>query len=78
MSYLSRIQGIIGPEDSNLQGNTTELYVGFEVFTAVVMKNIIFWDMMPCSPSNFNRRFGGTYCLHIQGQRNKFSKNQQP
>jgi hypothetical protein len=23
--------------------------VGFEVFTAVVMKSIIFWDMMPCS-----------------------------
>jgi hypothetical protein len=25
-------------------------HVGFEVFTAVVMKSIIFWDMMPCSP----------------------------
>jgi hypothetical protein len=24
-------------------------YVGFEVFTAVVMKSIIFWDMTPCS-----------------------------
>jgi hypothetical protein len=24
--------------------------VGFEVFTAVVMKSIIFWDIMPCSP----------------------------
>jgi hypothetical protein len=24
--------------------------VGFEVFTAVVMKSIIFWDMTPCSP----------------------------
>jgi hypothetical protein len=23
--------------------------VGFEVFTAVVMKSIIFWDMTPCS-----------------------------
>jgi hypothetical protein len=23
-------------------------HVGFEVFTAVVMKSIIFWDMMPC------------------------------
>jgi hypothetical protein len=29
--------------------NGNEL-VGFEVFTAVVMKSIIFWDMMPCSP----------------------------
>jgi hypothetical protein len=33
--------------------------VGFEVFTAVVMKSIIFWDMTPCSPLSCNRRFGG-------------------
>jgi hypothetical protein len=25
-------------------------YVGFEVFTVVVLKSIIFWDMTPCSP----------------------------
>jgi hypothetical protein len=48
--------------------------VGFEVFTAVVMKSIIFWDMTPCSPMSFNRRFGGTYRLHLQGRRNRFSK----
>jgi hypothetical protein len=41
------------------------LSVGFEVFTAVVMKSIIFWDMTPCSPSSSNRRFGGTYRLHL-------------
>jgi hypothetical protein len=37
--------------------------VGFEVFTAVVMKSIIFWDMTPCSPLSCNRRFGGAYRL---------------
>jgi hypothetical protein len=51
--------------------------VGFEVFTAVVMKSIIFWDMTSCSPLSFKQRFGVTYCLHLQGRRNKFSKNQQ-
>jgi hypothetical protein len=30
-------------------------YVGFEVFTAVIMKSLIFWDMRPCSPLSFNR-----------------------
>jgi hypothetical protein len=49
-------------------------HVGFEVFTAVVMKSIIFWDMTPCSPFSFNRRFGETYRLHLQGLRNRFSK----
>jgi hypothetical protein len=27
----------------------TDTYVGFEILTVVVMKNIIFWDIMPCS-----------------------------
>jgi hypothetical protein len=30
--------------------------------------------MTACSPLSFNRRFGGTYRLHFQGQRNRFSK----
>jgi hypothetical protein len=46
----------------------------FEVFTAVVMKSTIFWDITPCRRLSVNRRFGGTYCLHIHGRRNKFSK----
>jgi hypothetical protein len=33
--------------------------VRFEVFTAVTMKNGIFWDVTPCGSCN-NRRFGGT------------------
>jgi hypothetical protein len=42
-------------------------YAGFEVFTMVVMESTIFWDITPCSPLKFNRRFGGTYRLHLQG-----------
>jgi hypothetical protein len=38
------------------------------------MESIFFWDMTPCSPLSFNRRFGGTYRLHLQGRRNMFSK----
>jgi hypothetical protein len=30
--------------------------------------------MTPCSPLGVNRRFGGTYRLHLQGRKNKFSK----
>jgi hypothetical protein len=47
--------------------NTGNL-VRFEVFTAVTMKNVVFRDVAPCR-SCVNRRFGGTYCLHLQGQR---------
>jgi hypothetical protein len=57
---------------------STELSsVGFEVFTAVVMKSIIFWDVTPCSLLSCNRHFGGTYLLHLQGRKNNFRKNHQ-
>jgi hypothetical protein len=35
------------------------VFVRFEVSTAVTMKNDIFWDVTPCG-SYKNRRFGGT------------------
>jgi hypothetical protein len=47
-------------------------FLGFEAFTAVVMKSIIFWDVTPCSLLSCNRRFGGTYRLHLQGRKNNF------
>jgi hypothetical protein len=43
-------------------------HVGFEVLTAVVMKSTVFWDITPCSPLKANRRFGGTYRLHLHGR----------
>jgi hypothetical protein len=33
--------------------------IRFEVFTAVTMKNGVFWDVTPCGSCK-NRRFGGT------------------
>jgi hypothetical protein len=41
-------------------------YIIFEVFTAVTMKNGVFWNVMRCGSCK-NRRFGGTYCLFHQG-----------
>jgi hypothetical protein len=42
--------------------------VRFEVFTAVTMKNGVFWDVTPCGSCK-NRRFGGTYSLLHQGDK---------
>jgi hypothetical protein len=41
----------------NITNHTSD--VTFEVFTAVTMKNGIFWDVTPCGSCR-NRRFGGT------------------
>jgi hypothetical protein len=32
------------------------------------MNSTIFWDVAPCSPLECHRRFGRTYCLHLQGR----------
>jgi hypothetical protein len=44
-------------------------YVRFEVFTAVTIKNGVFWDVTPCGSCK-NRRFGGTWRLLHQGEKN--------
>jgi hypothetical protein len=40
----------------------------------MVMKSTIFWDITSCSPLSVNRRFGGTYRLHLRGRKNKLCK----
>jgi hypothetical protein len=51
----------------------TQKYLRFEVFTAVTMKNGVFWDVTPCGSCK-NRRFGGFEMqqgedLHNEGNR---------
>jgi hypothetical protein len=49
--------------------NMNNLYVGFEVFTAVTMKNAVFWGVAPGRFGRLKRRFGGKYRLHLQGRK---------
>jgi hypothetical protein len=49
---------------------TTRCNVTFEVFTAVTMKNVVFWDVAMYGSSK-NRRYGGTYRLRHQGNKNR-------
>jgi hypothetical protein len=42
--------------------------VRFEVFPAVTMKNVVFWDVAPYR-SCVSRCFGGLYRLHLQGRK---------
>jgi hypothetical protein len=46
--------------------NWGQFFVGFEVFTAVIAKSYIFWDVTLYSTVKVSRRFRGTYCLHLQ------------
>jgi hypothetical protein len=51
---LSNIAYILFINRNSIKNN-----VRFEVFTAVTMKNGVFWDVTPCGCCK-NRRFGGT------------------
>jgi hypothetical protein len=46
------------PSFCNKKARTVTTCVRFEVFTAVTMKNCVFWDVTPCGSCK-NRRFGG-------------------
>jgi hypothetical protein len=48
--------------------------VRFEVSMVVTIKNAIFWDVMLCGSCR-SRRFGGTYCLQHQGDKNRRARN---
>jgi hypothetical protein len=50
--------------------------VGLEVFTPVVIKSSVWWDIKPCSPLEINRRFGGACHLRLQVIRIKQVRNQ--
>jgi hypothetical protein len=56
-------------------------FVSFEVFTAVIIKNGVFWDVTSCGSCK-NLRFGGIQRLRHQGDKNRWtrnvSRNQQP
>jgi hypothetical protein len=48
--------------------------VRFEVFTAVTMKNAVFWDATPYGSCK-NRRFGGKYRLYHLDDKTRRAKN---
>jgi hypothetical protein len=51
------------------------MHVAFWVGKPERNKSAIFWNITPCSPLSVNRRFGGTYRLHLQGLKNKLSNH---
>jgi hypothetical protein len=51
MNQAGRIRYIVG---ERIRGHAS-----FEIFTAVTIKDGVFWDVTPCG-SFKNRRFGGT------------------
>jgi hypothetical protein len=51
------------------KGEHFSLWPGLQALTAVIIKITVVWDLTRCSPVNVHRRFGWTYCLHLQDRR---------
>jgi hypothetical protein len=47
---------------------------GRRLMEGSLVKNAIFWDVTQCGSCK-NRRFGGTYRLHHQGDKNRPTRN---
>jgi hypothetical protein len=52
------------------------VYIGAEVYAVVVTKSSVYFDITPCSLLKVNGRFGGTFCLYLQGRRISKVRNQ--
>jgi hypothetical protein len=50
--------------------------VGFEIFSAVVVKSSFLWDITPCSPLKVSQHFKGTCRPYLQGQIISQARNQ--
>jgi hypothetical protein len=42
-------------------------FMSWSVVCLIFFKFRAFWDVVPCSHVQFDRRFRGAYCLHHQG-----------
>jgi hypothetical protein len=56
---LAQWEGPCRSSISAVESRPKSIHVGFEVFTALTMKNGVFWGVIPCGSCK-NRRFGGT------------------
>jgi hypothetical protein len=57
------IGGWVGPRAGLDDMQRREIFVGFEIYTAVIMKSINFWDITPYSPLTLNE-YGQRNRLH--------------
>jgi hypothetical protein len=55
----------------------TNPYMLYELLTDVVIRSTLFWDIISCTQLKANRRFGGTFCLHLEGWSLKCVSNRQ-
>lgn len=70
---------LIGIRHEHVHGSAptssvTRFIFEFWILTAVAMHNFIFWDI---APIKVNRRFGGTYRLHLQCRRSSHGRHEQ-
>jgi hypothetical protein len=58
--------------DEILRFQNTLYQMRFEVHTAVKMSMLVFWVVTPCELVCRYRRFGETYCRHLQLRRRRY------
>jgi hypothetical protein len=75
LSFLDRVEGL----NKNIFAITITILniihrPTLSIKHDVLEKNAVFWDFTPCG-SFKSQRFGGTYRLHLQGEKNRRARN---
>jgi hypothetical protein len=67
----------------NMRPPFSEYFIASKIVLWLILINIlsskksnVFWNTTPCSPLKVNRRFGGTYRLHLQREIISRTRNQ--
>jgi hypothetical protein len=75
LGYLNTGNGHFLPYhfQSTIHNPTNQLHVTYagekpSSFYHRILRSSVFWNIKPCSSVRVNRRLGGTYRLHFQGQ----------
>jgi hypothetical protein len=62
------------PANFGQHSENPPLYIGVVVFTAMIMKNAVFWDVAPRASCS-NRRFRVKSRLHLKGAKKTRARN---
>jgi hypothetical protein len=78
--YIIMKSAIVVPEHADLMPSedgqlTKNIYKLYDTGRYQQLRSAIFWDVVPCR-SCVNRRFRGTYRLHLEGRKNLHARNQ--
>jgi hypothetical protein len=75
VSHCSVASCLFHHHNSRFASDECSAWPGHHLQSSGLLKSSVIWDITPCSLLKVSRRFRGTCCLHLQGQRITQARN---